>query len=140
MDVTMERPQKIEYGHVLEVFPYKASLPDGGVGRVIGGAGGAVVGVAAGVATGSADVLVYGTQLGASAGSRSGGSVVVERRETVYVLLEDGTEISVDQPENKPKLKRNSEVKVLTYQMNVKRVCHREQEVEWESNPYEGES
>ena len=133
----MEAPQKIEYGQVLEVFPYKATLPDGGMGKAIGGVGGAIVGVAAGVATQSADVLVYGTQAGASAGSRSGGSVVVQRRETVYVLLENGTEISVDQPENKPKLKRNSEVKVLTYQMNVQRVCHRDQQVEWESNPYE---
>lgn len=45
----------------------------------------------------------------------------------------------MDQPENQPKLKRNSEVKVLTYQMNVQRVYHRDQQVEWESNPYQRE-
>lgn len=69
VDVTKKEPQSIEYGRVMEVFPYKATLPDGGMGKAIGGTGGAIVGIAAGSAIGGLDGLVYGGQVGASAGS-----------------------------------------------------------------------
>ena len=59
-----------------------------------------------------------------------------ERFVKIHVLLDDGREVVVTQPAGKQKFKVHDEVKILYYSRNLKKVHHRGEYVEWETNPY----
>lgn len=139
VDLTLEEPLSIVSGTVMEVFPYRLDGVSSGKGAAIGG----VVGFVG--AMRSVDPCELFDNLGIEVIGGLAGSIVGEMiekrtkselREVLYIILDDGTEIAVDQPASSPSLKANSKVKVLSYRKNVKRVYGIEVEVEWEVNPY----
>lgn len=127
-------PKKVQYGTIMGAFPYLTDGHHSGAGMLVGG----ILGSAITQENNPFDNTAVA--LGAVAGGAVG--MMVEKRLNseklvqVHVLVDDDKEVEVTQYSGKRKFRLHDEVKVLHFNNGKKLVYHRDESVEWETNPY----
>lgn len=127
-------PKKVEYGTIMGAFPYTTDGHHSGGGMMVG----ALLGTA--ITRDNNPYDYTAVALGAIAGGAVG--MMVEKRLNseklvqVHVLVDDDMEVEVTQYSGKRKFKLHDEVKVLHFNNGKKLVYHRDESVDWETNPY----
>ncbi len=135
-----EVPQAVEYGVVMEAFPYNTDGPHTGRGRALGASVGLATQTQAvwgGLIIEDPMAAVLATAAGGVVGMKVEKAMNSEKLVQIHVLLENGKEEVITQPTHGTKFKSLDEVKILRYSNRRNRVFLRDAKVEFETNPYE---
>jgi outer membrane lipoprotein SlyB len=128
-------PKKVQYGTIMAALPYSTDGYHSGGGMVVG----TILGSAIARNSNRYDytVAALGCVAGAAVGMMVEKSMNSESFVQVHVLLDDdGKEIEVTQYSGRRKFRLHDEVKVLYFNNGKELVYHRDEPVEWETNPY----
>lgn len=130
----------------MEAFPFTTDGHHTGIGMGAGVVVGGAVGASSGLGVtqvGPYDIVsvdpahvAVGAVVGGLSGMMVEKAMNSERLVQIHVLLESGIETTVTQRPGKRKFKVNDPVKILQYSRTLRVVYHKDEKVEYESDPY----